>query len=255
MQNEINDLSRRIQECEDADCWDLPAKVQIPGLACERTGIEIAKDVADGVLWAAKAVLEAEDYIACKSLTEAASVALDVAQAAAHEAIDIAQGALKATGEITNGLVAAANAALEGAGTLGQAAVDLASVALKEAQKASLAVLAGAQATLDGLKSCGEWLAYKAAGSGAMLLAEAGVKVADAVSQVAMRAWQFVLSGIVSFVNLTDVVLTAELSKAVRGFAFSADIKGTIGDDNFFQLQVEFDTKKILEFIKAVFDK
>ena len=184
-----------------------------------------------------------------------------MAQAAAHEAIDIAQGALKATGEITNGLVAA-NAALEGAGTLGQAAVDLASVALKEAQKASLAVLAGAQATLDGLKS--EWLAYEAAtlalkvtkeaGSGAMLLAEAGVKVADAVSQVAMRAWQFVLSGIVSFVNLTDVVLTAELGKAVGGFAFSADIKGTIGDDNFFQFQVEFDTKKTLESIKAIFD-
>lgn len=198
LQNEINDLSRRIQECEDADCWDLPAKVQIPGLACERTGIEIAKEIADGVLWAAKAVLEAEDYIACKSLTEAASVPLDVAQAAAHEAIGIAQGALKATGEITNGLVAAANAALEGAGTLGQAAVDLASVALKEAQKASLAVLASAQATLDGLKSCGEWLAYEAAtfalkitkeaGSGATLLAEAGVKVADAISQVAMRA-------------------------------------------------------------------
>ena len=88
-----------------------------------------------------------------------------------------------------------------------------------------------------------------------MLLAEAGVKVADAVSQVAMRAWQFVLSGIVSFVNFTDVVLTAELSKAVGGFAFSADIKGTIGYDNFFQFQVEFNTKKILEFIKAVFDK
>ena len=64
-----------------------------------------------------------------------------------------------------------------------------------------------------------------------------------------MRAWQFVLSGIVSFVNFTDVVLTAELSKAVRGFAFSADIKGTIGDDNFFQFQVEFDTKKISEFL------
>ena len=178
---------------------DLPAKVQIPGLACERTGIEIAKDVAVGVLWAAKAILKAEDYTACKSLTVAASVALDVAQAAAHEAIDIARCALKATGDITNGLVAAANATLEGAGTLGQAAVDLASVALKEAQKASLAVLAGAQATLDSLKSCGEWLAYEAAtlalkvtkeaGSGAMLLAEAGVKVADAVSQVAMRAW------------------------------------------------------------------
>ena len=29
---------------------DLPAKVQIPGLAYERTGIEIAKDVAVGML-------------------------------------------------------------------------------------------------------------------------------------------------------------------------------------------------------------
>ncbi|KAL2057090.1 hypothetical protein ABVK25_002829 [Lepraria finkii] len=186
-------------------------------------------------------------------------IALDVAQAVTHEAIYIAQGMLKATDEITNGPVAAANAALEGAGTVGQAAVDLASEALKEAQKASLAVLAGAQATLD------EWLAYEAAtlalkvakeaDSGAMLLAEAGVKVVDAVSQVAMRAWRFVLSSIVSFVNLTDIVLTTELRKAAGDFAFSADIKGTIGDDNFFQFQVEFDTKKILEFIKAISDK
>ena len=265
LQSDIDDFSRRINDCENADFWDVPAKAQIPVLECERAGVYIAKEVADGILTAARAVIEAEDYLACKGFMEAASLALDAAQEAADLAIKAAEAALQVTNDIVNGLVAVAEKVLEEASKLGQVAVDLASKALDEVKEASIAIRASAQSMLDGLKSCGEWLAYeaasavltvaKAAGSGAMLVAEAGVVIADKVSEVAMRAWQFVLSGLVSFVDITDVVITAELGKAVGGFAFSASVRGTIGGDQFFGFEVEFDTKEVVKFIKAVFDK
>jgi hypothetical protein len=245
--------------------WDFPAKAQIIPLVAERAGIEFAKEVADGALWAAQAVLTAEDFILCKGLVAAASVALDEVQAAGNAAIKLAEGELELANKVMNELVAGAEAALDKVGSAGEAAIKLASLALREAKAASVCMLTREQAVIDGLTSCTEWIAYEAAiaalkvakvsGSGALLLAEAGVVAADTVSRVAMRAWQFVLSGIVAFVDITDIVLTAELGNAVGGFAFDADIKGTIGDDNFFHFHMEFDTKKVMEFIKAIFEK
>ena len=245
----MDDKGRQISDCENANWWDVPAKAQIPVLEGECAGLWIVKEVADGALAAAQAVLEVAYFLACKGTMEAAQVALDGAQEAGDLAVKGARGTLEATQKLVDGLIAVAESALEEASKLGQEAVE------------------GAQKLLlDKLKSCAEWVAYeaakaalvapKAAGSGAiMLLAEAGFKVADTVSEVAMRAWHFVLEQLTSFVGMTYVQLSAELSAAVGGLAFKASVRGLIGGDQFFGFEVDFDTLDTVAFLTNIFDK
>ena len=265
LQSDIDDIGRRISDCENADCWDLSAKAQIPVLEGERAGLRISKEVADGALAVAKAVLDSAEYVSCNTAMGAASLALDAAQGAGDLAIKGAKETLDATQKLVDGLVAAAESALQEASNLGQGAVDLASKALDDVKEASIAIREGAQKLLDDLKSCAEWVAYeaakaaltvaKAAGSGAMLMAEAGVVVVDKVSEAALKAWQFVLQGLTSFIDITDVQLTAELGAAVGGLAFQASVRGVIGGNQFFGFDVSFDTKDVVIFLKDVFDK
>ncbi|KAJ7785143.1 hypothetical protein DFH07DRAFT_934976 [Mycena maculata] len=71
LQWDIDNISRRIDECENADFWDLGMKAELPGLGIEIAAIWAAKAVADGALDIAKAVIEADDFITCKGVMEA----------------------------------------------------------------------------------------------------------------------------------------------------------------------------------------
>ena len=212
-----------------------------------------------------KAVLEADDYITCKGIAGAALLAVDEVKLAADAAIAVAQEALDLTDKVTNEAITLASAALQGVGELGEAAIKLASVALEEYKLARVAILEAAQKTVDALETTVEWIEYeaacaaltvaKAAGSGALFVAKGGVILAEAAEQTYMKVKAWVVSHFTQFVDITDVTLTSELGKACGGFAFSAHIRGTIGDDNFFSFDVEFSTKEVVEFIKQIFEQ
>ncbi|KDQ13587.1 hypothetical protein BOTBODRAFT_175576 [Botryobasidium botryosum FD-172 SS1] len=261
----IEDISGHIQSCENAHWYDVPAKAAIPGLYIEKAAVVAAKAIADGVLTAAKAVLQAGDFLACKGAMAAASTALDVAQVACDEAIKVATAALEATITLEKGLVQVETAALEEVKTLGEGAIKVASAALEDYKKASVAILKVTQDAIDGLTNCAEWLAYeaaktaleaaKAAGSGALLLAHAAIDVGEAAQQAALKLKDWAASFFFSLVTITDITLSLELGGGVGGFVFNADIKGEMGG-HFFHLQgIEFDTEKAKHFIVAVFDK
>ena len=221
--------------------------------------------MADGAFSAAEAILQAGDFLACKGAMRAASLALDAAKEAGDLAVKAKEETLEATQKFVDGLVAIAEAVLKEASDVAQGAVDFATKALDEAKEASIAIRKGAEKLLDELKSCAEWVAYeaanaalttaKAAGSGAMMMAEAGVMAADKVSQVAMRAWHFVLEKLTSFIDITDVQLSAELGAAVGGVEFKASVRGVIGGDQFFGFEVDFNTRNTVLFLKNIFDK
>ncbi|KAJ7785142.1 hypothetical protein DFH07DRAFT_763752 [Mycena maculata] len=180
-------------------------------------------------------------------------------------AISAAEKALELTDHLTTQLVNAAIVALDGVTALGKPALELASWALEKGKDVAALALAGAQKLLDGLKSCGEWLAYeaatialqtaKAAGSGTLLLAEGGVLLANEGEQVVLRASAWILSHFMQFIDITDITLTGELSKAYDNIAFWADVKGTVSDDHFFHFNMEFHPHRVSDFIKELFDK
>ncbi|KDQ13580.1 hypothetical protein BOTBODRAFT_33588 [Botryobasidium botryosum FD-172 SS1] len=245
--------AEHIQSCENAHWYDVLAKAAILGLCVEKAGVVAAKATADGVLAAAKAVLQAGDFLACKGAMAAASTALDVAQVACDEAIKVATAALEATITLEKGLVATETAALEEVKTLGEGAIKVASAALEDYKKASVAILKVTQDVIGGLTSCAAWLAYeaaktaleaaKAAGSGALLLAHAAIDVGEAAQQAALKLKDWAVS-FFSLVTITDITLPLELGEGVGEFVFNADIKGEM-----------FDTENAKHFIVAVFDK
>ncbi|KAG8809196.1 hypothetical protein FRC18_004657 [Serendipita sp. 400] len=262
---QIQEGYRRSSEKGRTPWWDLPSKAQIPALATAKGALIFSKEVADGVLRIALGVVEAQDFIVCKGAMQLAHTALDEAQRCGATAIRIADEALALTDRLTTELVANANKALEGARWLGNTAVDAADGALVVAEKSSIVIIAAAQALVDGLTSCAEWTAYQAAsaavaaakeaGSDALLLAKVGAKIGTAISQFAMKAWQWILLHLTSFVDIREIVLSAQLGKACGGAEFDASIKGTMADDHFFDFHISFSTAHTTEFITAIFDK
>ncbi|KAJ8064933.1 hypothetical protein OCU04_007237 [Sclerotinia nivalis] len=261
---------RDIHRCENARRWDLPAKAQLPYHYTKYGLVEAAKQIADKSLWVLEQTIKGADYLTCKGAKAAADVALDGALQSSHGLIAAAKAALELTDKVTSELVQAASAGLESAKRVGQTAVDAANFSLETVKNQSPAIIAGAHALVSALADCAEWIEYQAAelalkiakdgGDDALLLAkvgvQVGVQVGHEVSQVAMRGWQIVMRLLGSLVDITDVSLKGELRSPVGNFAFMADVKGTIGKDlHFFHYCLEFDTRRIMEFIKALFDK
>ncbi|KAG8777477.1 hypothetical protein FRC16_004134 [Serendipita sp. 398] len=265
LEQDIDNFDREIDRLGLTPWWDLPSKAQIPALATAKGALIFSKEVADGVLRMALGVVEAQDFIVRKGAMQLAHFALDEAQRCGATAIRIADEALALTDRLTTELVANANKALEGARWLGNTAVDAADGALVVAEKSSIVIIAAAQALVDGLTSCAEWIAYQAAsaavavakeaGSDALLLAKVGAKIGTAISQFAMKAWQWILLHLTSFVDIREIVLSAQLGMACGGAEFDAAIRGTMADDHFFDFHISFSTAHTTEFITAIFDK
>ncbi|KZT39494.1 hypothetical protein SISSUDRAFT_1061095 [Sistotremastrum suecicum HHB10207 ss-3] len=265
LQNSINDINNHISNAENAHWWDLAAKASLPGLFAEKLGLEAAKGIADGVLAVARAVFLGAQYATCKGGLELASKFLIAVQAGADTAIHDAEAALEEANRLTNTLVAGLQAALTEAGKLGQVAIDEASTKLTSYKAASVAVIRDAQAAVDVLNTCSEWLvctaakaslmALKAAGSGLYEMTEVAVAVVEDTEQLGMEVSSWMLQHMTELINITDINLTAQVGKGVGGLVFDAVVKGTAGGEHQFSLEVKFDTSKIGEFLKALFDK
>ncbi|KZS92230.1 hypothetical protein SISNIDRAFT_455988 [Sistotremastrum niveocremeum HHB9708] len=265
LQNSINDINNHISNAENAHWWDLAAKASLPGLFAEKLCIEAAKGIADGVLAVAHAILVGEEYAACKVGLEAAGKFLDLVQAGADTALNEAEAALEKLDQLTNALVAGVQAALTEVGELGQALIDDASVALSMYKRASVALFREAQAAVDALEACTEWLVYtaakaslatlKAAGSGLYVAKEAVVTVVEDAEQLGMEVASWMLQNLTELINITDINLNAQVGKDVGGLVFDAVVKGTAGGEHQFSIEVKFDTSKIMEFLKALFDE
>ncbi|QRW13457.1 hypothetical protein RhiLY_12456 [Ceratobasidium sp. AG-Ba] len=258
LQGEINHVNHRIWECENGSFWDHAA---IPGLFIERSGLEVARGVAEGALNVAKAVVEAGDFVACKGAMETAQLALTVAQAGAGPAIGLAIDALEATKATTREFVETAEKALSVAQTLGDAAVAVARKALEEGENAAVEIMRAAHAVLDELSSCGEWIEYQAkkaaletakvAGSGALSVAKAGVAAGEEVVQAALVVGHWVIDFFTSMVVITELELSLELGQTT---VFDAYIKGNMKGDEF-EFKLHLDPSNAMKLIEDIFDE
>ncbi|KAK4161616.1 hypothetical protein QBC43DRAFT_302785 [Cladorrhinum sp. PSN259] len=267
VQYEIDQVNHHIDRLEDASCWDLPAKAELAEKYVERAALWGAKEIADDILLAAGRVLEAGDFLACKGAMEAAGLALDEAKKLADTAIKYAEATLAEVDKATGWIVDQEQKVLDHVSDLEAMGINAAKKLVEQGGAVAAAIIEKSEKTLNELKTGAEWVKYqtasaalaaaKAAASVAMLAAEAGITAYDAAYRVGLRTWQFVLSCFTSFVNITDVALTAELGKVVGGAAFKAEIKGTVGSNNtpFGPFHVEFDTRDTIKFIRAIFDK
>jgi hypothetical protein len=57
-------------------------------------------------------------------------------------------------------------------------------------------------------------------------------------------------------VDITEVVITGELGKAVKGgFEFDAVVKGTFEGEKPFEFKVAYDHNSVEKFFKSIFDE
>lgn len=264
LQDEINHVNWQLSDCDNASFWDIPKKAAIPGLAIELAALEVARAVAEGALQFAKGVIHGSEFVSCEAGLGVAQLAVDAAQEGSHVAIEAANVTLEATKEVTHALVETAEGALEVARRIGEEAVNVARVALAAGEAVALETMRVAQEVVNALESCAERLAYetarlgleaaKALGSGALLLAKAGVAVGEEVIQLGLEIAHWVTEFFVSLIVITDVELSLELGKAVGGLDFHARVKGTIKDHPF-EFEIDFNPAKVEQWIVSIFEK
>jgi len=265
LSNQISDVSNHLQSCHNAHWYDLAAKAAIPGLEIEETALKAAKLLADAALGAAKTLLAEADKVTTGTI-KAALIELDDVQKDGDKAINGFESALKVAKADLAKLVSELQSALDDFTKAEIAAIAGFGKLLAEAQAGFDKATAVLNSVTQELRDCAEFLEVKLAeealkaakvGTSALFdIAKAGAAAGMKVEELATSAWQSILSSLEKVVDVTEITLSGELGKAVEsGFAFDADVKGTIKGDNFFHISLKYDHNAVEAFFKSLFEK
>lgn len=260
----MNNIESQIKKCEGAHWYDFPAKARLAGLEVERLAVEAGKKIAVVALDAAEKFLEAGDKT-CKEAASAAQEELRLLQISTNVILNGLQDRLKAaeddTKKINDELQGVVDVVAKGL----TKTIDLCKAALAKAQQ----LVTDAEKEFNGIEAsllnAGAFVEYNArvteltvaqkACSAGLTLAKAGVTAYDKVDESLLKMWDAVLGDATKLVNITEVVISGELGKAVKGgTVFHAEVKGTFKDD-FFHFSVDYDHKAVEEFFKKIFDE
>ncbi|KIK65994.1 hypothetical protein GYMLUDRAFT_954339 [Collybiopsis luxurians FD-317 M1] len=228
-QDKVNDLQRQIDNMQrDIDHynslpWYDPRRAAVVGLGVSIAALWSAKNIAVGVLEAAKAVVQGTGYLADKAAIGAAEGVLQAARNAAPGLISVAQTVLDGVDKSTEAAVDAAQGVVD-ATRIGveYGALEGAKATLELYKSANKAVFDEAQHALDTLLSTLEYIAYQSA-TAAFAVAKAatssldGLKEALVIAQraedVVLKIAQWVAQQVTGIVDIRKI----ELSGSLRG--------------------------------------
>ncbi|CUA71097.1 ABC transporter G family member 18 [Rhizoctonia solani] len=267
LQNQINDVYGTIRDYENAPWYQFWKKAAIAGLYVAVGALEASKEIADGVLRAAEAVLTSTDFVTKQTAFNAAKGALDTAEKIGQAGLDMAKGALTAADKASQLALDIANKTLEATkdgvdwGVL-QGAKDALQV-YKDANDA--AFHAATQALVDLVKSA-EYLAYQTAKAGldaaraasvSLDAVKAALKLAQEVGDEALKISQWVADHVLEAFDIRVVHLSGSLRGMVGAGGsmakpFTAHIEGVVASHPF-SLDGEFNPDKTADFITFIF--
>lgn len=266
MEGQINDINGRINTCEHAHWYDLPAKAALAGLNVEKLALEAGMNIARGALTMAEDLLKVGDYVSCQEGVKAAQGTLNFLQDESDKTIKRLEGGLTLVQEklktiddklnkVADVVAKDMNVLIEGC----KKALTEAQNLVTDAENVCNGVEASLEKDLVFIECKGLEVALAAAQntfSAGLTLAKAGVQAYNAVDQALLKMWNAILKDAERLVNITEVVISSELGKAVKGgLIFHAEIKGTFKGDDFFHFSVDYDHNAVDAFFKKIFDE
>nr|GAT46477.1 predicted protein [Mycena chlorophos] len=263
IQKQIDDVDGKINHLNHLKGIHKIEKAGLPALYTAKGTLVASMNVPQGVLDAAKAVLQSQNYLAAKGAMAAAQGALEAAQKAGQAGIDAAQGSVAATDKATQGVVTAAGASLAQVGKVGPAAIKAASDSLDAYKKASVATVNAAKTSVDAVAKGSEWVAYQTAltGLNAAKLSTHDLDLANGALEVVkkggagiLKASDYVASHALTLVDIHYMRLDGEFGKAAGGAEFSVTMQGSVAEKAF-SLNLTYDPRKTVEFITNTFHK
>jgi archaellum component FlaC len=234
-------------------------------LEVEKMGFEAAMLIASSALEVARKLVEGTDH-GIQDAAELAGKELDSIRAKSDEAIKKLEAGLEEAKNDVKALDGKLDGIVDGIGKKASIGIDQCKKAVDDVQHAVTRAEQAVNSVEDSLKECAEFVEYvaaevayeaaKKAGSAVLTLAKAGVQTYNAVDQELLKVWDMILNDMEKLVDVTEVVISGELGKAVKGgVAFDAEIKGTFGGDNFFHFSIKYDHNAVEAFFKSLFDE
>ncbi|KAF7302406.1 FAD-binding PCMH-type domain-containing protein [Mycena chlorophos] len=263
IQKQIDDIDGKIDHLNHLTGIHKIEKAGLPALYIAKGTLVASMKVSQGILDAAKAVLQSQNYLAAKGVMAAAQDALEVAQKAGQAGIDAAQGIVTATDKATQDVVTAAGASLAQVGKLGPVAIKVASDSLDAFKKVSVATLNAAKASVDAVAKGSEWVAYQSAltGLNAAKLSTHDLDLANGALELVkkggadiLKASDYVASHALTLVDIHYMRFDGEFGKAAAGAEFNVTMQGSVAGKPF-SLNLTFDPRKTVAFITNTFHK
>ncbi|PVF91963.1 hypothetical protein CPB86DRAFT_718410 [Serendipita vermifera] len=269
LQNQINDLQRQINKNKNAKPWELWKDGETAALEAAKGVLIASKEVADGVLRAAEAVLTSAQYLGAQGALNATRGSLWATQRSGLIILQQAKNSLAAA-DIASQTALDASIATMNAVQSGSQFVALqgAKQALELYKQANTAAYQVAVAAIDGMMQSSEYLAYVAA-TGALVVAKGATTSLDAAKsalEVVCEAKSTALT-VTEWVfnHLTEVfdIQVVRLGGSLRGTIgvegklskpLTAHVEGLISG-NHFTLDGEFDPRRTADFITTIFKR
>ncbi|KAI4193575.1 MAG: hypothetical protein LQ350_008251 [Teloschistes chrysophthalmus] len=261
-QREYDDASSAYDHCK---WYEKATKLAAKGAAYTKLqGMKAGLAVANGVLDAAKAVVQGPGYSGAKAAIAFYEQDLAVARRAAEGALSAANSTLQATINAQNSLVADAERALNTVQTAGKELQDtgIAQRALAEYQAVEAKILSGLQSAVDGLAQCAEKIAFDSADAALKVaranvkdvdIAKAAVEFARTGTDAVLDAGNWVVQHAFNILNIRIIEITGDLRGLCKeGTKLQARIVGTFAEQAV-ELNMEFLPAKGEEMCKEVF--
>ncbi|KAF7302282.1 FAD-binding PCMH-type domain-containing protein [Mycena indigotica] len=263
IQNQINDMNSKISQLEHLTGIKAIGKAGLPALYTAKGTLLASMATAQGILTAAKAVLQSQNYLAAKGVMQAAQGALTAAQASGQAGIVTAQQTLATTDQSTQAAVHTASSALNQVGQVGPAAIAAASKTLDAYKVASIGTLNAAKAGVDTVAKGTEWVAYQSALAGLAAaqsstheldLANGALEVAKQGGAAVLKAADYIASHSLTFVDIHYIRFESEFGRAANGAEFAAEVQGSVAGQGF-ALEMTYDPRKTAAFITNTFQR
>ena len=262
LQNQINDLNNKINHASGFD------KLKIPGWKIAIGGVEAAKGIANGVLAAAKKVVEGFASTSEAIAFNTATIALNVVKttgeyAALQTAQKVLQGvqygvdytAFQAAQQTLAGIQYSsqytvwmgAQKTLEAAQTTGRAALTQAESALTNiGGSLAYTTLELARKSLDAIKTGSAAFAYQQA--------QAYLQAAKLGSAALLNLSSYIASHAGDFIDVRKVKLSARLKDIEKGNLFSSNIDIAVLGKSY-NWTFDFNVQDAASFIQSLFSK
>ncbi|KAK6497748.1 hypothetical protein TWF481_012150 [Arthrobotrys musiformis] len=267
---ELNDVQRRMSDKQrQIDKANVLNKIKLgfemTPIAAEYGVKKAAFETANGVLSAAKAIVQGPGYKLAEGTMFAARGTLEAAKITGKAAIDGASSTLQGVIIAQNGLIDSAQQGLQFTKTAGNELKlwKIAEEVLDRYLKESNDLLSGLQRGVDGLMQTAEYIAFTAASKalqvakeniGDMDILRKGVDAVEKGSKTGLRIAQWVTKALGNLFDIETIIMTAQLGALHKDGRFTARIIGDVANK-----RVDFTTDFTLgdakKFVEGIFKK